>query len=65
MAQVQITTQLIAEPRLYGERVPNRLISPRIRRVQRRIVMLHDFFRTKVSPPATNMLSMVSASVFE
>lgn len=51
---------LVTEPRLYGERVPNRLISPRLRRVQRRIVMLHDFFRTKVVPPAANMLSMVS-----
>lgn len=47
-------------PRLFGEKVPNRLISPRMRRVQRRIVMLHDFFRTKVVPPASNMLSMVS-----
>lgn len=51
----------LAGPRLYGEKVPNRLISPRVRRVQRRIVMLHDFFRTKVVPPAANMLSMVSA----
>lgn len=46
-------------PRLYGEKIPNRLISPRLRRVQSRIVMLHDFFRTKVVPTAANMLSMV------
>lgn len=46
-------------PRRYGDAVPNRMISPRVRRVQRRIVMLHDFFRTKVVPPASNMLSMV------
>lgn len=51
------------EPRLFGEKVPNRLISPRVRRVQRRIVMLHDFFRTKVVPPASNMLSMVSVKM--
>lgn len=55
-----MTPDHLSEPRLYGEKVPNRLIAPRLRRVQRRIVMLHDFFRTKVVPPAANMLSMVS-----
>jgi len=47
-------------PRLYGEKLHYRYINPRNKRVQRRIVMLHDFFRTKVVPPAANMLSMVS-----
>lgn len=47
-------------PRLFGDQLQFRFISPRNRRVQRRIVMLHDFFRTKVTPPASNMLSMVS-----
>lgn len=46
-------------PRLYGDELKFRFISPRNRKVQRRLVMLHDFFRTKVSPPASNMLSMV------
>lgn len=46
-------------PKLYGEQLQFRFISPRNRRVQKRIVMLHDFFRTKVNPPASNMLSMV------
>ncbi|CAD7086125.1 unnamed protein product [Hermetia illucens] len=45
-------------PRLYGDKVPNKLLSPRLRRVQQRIVMLHDYFRTKVIPSASNMLSM-------
>lgn len=46
-------------PKLYGENLKFRYISPRNKRVQKRIVMLHDFFRTKVNPPASNMLSMV------
>ena len=46
-------------PRLYGDKLQYRFISPRNRKVQRRLVMLHDFFRTKVEPPAANMLSMV------
>ncbi|CAG9798066.1 unnamed protein product [Chironomus riparius] len=45
-------------PRLYGDKLHYRYINPRNKRVQRRIVMLHDFFRTKVVPPAANMLSM-------
>ncbi|XP_039433109.1 cysteine-rich venom protein-like isoform X2 [Culex pipiens pallens] len=45
-------------PRLYGDKLPTKVISPRTRKVQRRIVVLHDFFRTKVVPPAANMLSM-------
>lgn len=46
-------------PKLYGDQLQFRFISPRNRKVQRRLVMLHDFFRTKVNPPASNMLSMV------
>lgn len=49
----------LAVPRLYGDKLQFRFITPRNRRVQRRLVMLHDFFRTKVTPPAANMLSMV------
>ncbi|XP_055546084.1 cysteine-rich venom protein TEL1-like isoform X2 [Wyeomyia smithii] len=45
-------------PRLYGDRLSMKAISPRTRKVQRRIVVLHNFFRTKVAPPASNMLSM-------
>lgn len=52
-----------AVPRLYGDKLPAKVISPRARKVQRRIVVLHDFFRTKVVPPASNMLSMVSEAV--
>lgn len=47
-------------PQIYGDKVPHRMISTKLKRVQRRIVMLHDYFRTKVLPPASNMLSMVS-----
>ncbi|XP_037032258.1 cysteine-rich venom protein pseudecin-like [Bradysia coprophila] len=45
-------------PQIYGDKVPQRMISTKLKRVQRRIVMLHDYFRTKVLPPASNMLSM-------
>lgn len=45
-------------PKIYGDKLPSKLISPHIRKNQKRIVMLHDYFRTKVSPPAANMLSM-------
>lgn len=47
-------------PQIYGDKVPQRMISTKLKRVQRRIVMLHDYYRTKVLPPAANMLSMVS-----
>lgn len=30
-----------------------------MRKVQDRIVMIHDYFRSKVRPKAANMLSMV------
>lgn len=37
------------------------MLVPSVKRVQQRIVTLHDYFRNKVSPPAANMLSMVSS----
>ncbi|ETN60767.1 catrin [Anopheles darlingi] len=46
-------------PRLYGDKLPTKAISPRLRKVQRRIVMLHDSYRSKVVPPAANMLNML------
>lgn len=51
---------MLTAPQIYGDNVPLRMISTKLKRVQRRIVMLHDYFRTKVLPPASNMLSMVS-----
>lgn len=51
-------------PRIFGDKVPQQSIATRNAKVQRRIVMLHDYFRTKVEPPASNMLSMVSAMIF-
>ena len=47
-------------PRLFGDKLEYKFISTRSRKVQKRIVMLHDFFRTKTIPSAANMLSMVS-----
>ncbi|GAB0089408.1 cysteine-rich venom protein-like [Sergentomyia squamirostris] len=46
------------KPRIFGDRVPAKLIAPHLKKVQQRIVLLHDYFRTKVIPPASNMLIM-------
>lgn len=44
----------------YGDKVPHRILNTNSRRVQHRIVMLHNYFRTSVRPSASNMLAMVS-----
>lgn len=46
--------------RYYGDKVPQRLLNTNSRRVQHRIVMLHNYLRTNVRPSASNMLEMVS-----
>lgn len=47
-------------PRLYGDRIPTRVLTPSNKKVQRKIVIYHNFFRTRVTPTAANMLVMVS-----
>ncbi|XP_043275296.1 serotriflin-like isoform X2 [Venturia canescens] len=45
-------------PRLYGDRIPTRVLTPSNKKVQRKIVIYHNFFRTRVTPTAANMLVM-------
>lgn len=56
---------LFKVPRLYGDKLQYKFISTRSRKVQKRIVMLHDFFRTKTVPSAANMLSMVRNLIYK
>uniref|UniRef100_T1H5I9 SCP domain-containing protein n=1 Tax=Megaselia scalaris TaxID=36166 RepID=T1H5I9_MEGSC len=39
-------------PQFYGDSISDRVLLPSLKRVQQRIVTLHDYFRNKVSPPA-------------
>ncbi|KAH0564101.1 hypothetical protein KQX54_009268 [Cotesia glomerata] len=45
-------------PRLYGDKIPTRVLTPSNKKVQRKIVLYHNFFRTHVTPTAANMLVM-------
>ncbi|XP_058804919.1 cysteine-rich secretory protein 2-like [Phymastichus coffea] len=45
-------------PRLYGDRIPRRVLTTSDKKVQRKIVLYHNFFRSRVEPPAANMLVM-------
>jgi len=45
-------------PRLFGARVHFRSLCPSRRRIRRRLVHYHNFFRTRVRPSASNMLAM-------
>ncbi|XP_054284405.1 cysteine-rich secretory protein 2-like [Macrosteles quadrilineatus] len=46
------------KPRVYGDKLPRRVLTPSSRQVQRKIVVYHNFFRTHVHPAAADMLSM-------
>ena len=50
------------EPKYYGSKVPVELLNPAHRSTQRKIVMYHNFFRSRVHPPAADMLAMVRFS---
>ncbi|CAG9771976.1 unnamed protein product [Ceutorhynchus assimilis] len=45
-------------PKLMGDRLPFRAISPERQRVRNKIVMYHNYFRSRVEPRAGNMLKM-------
>ena len=51
---------LLSAPRLYGERVPVKLLRTSSSKVRQKIVDTHNYLRTQVKPPAANMLVMVS-----
>ncbi|KAL7645437.1 UNVERIFIED_CONTAM: hypothetical protein RMT77_003823 [Armadillidium vulgare] len=45
-------------PRIFGNKLKLRSLEPGKDKIQKRLVQYHNFFRTKVSPPASNMLAM-------
>ncbi|KAG8227049.1 hypothetical protein J437_LFUL013232 [Ladona fulva] len=46
------------KPKVFGDRIPIKMLSPANRKVQRKIALYHNFFRSRVTPPASDMLSM-------
>ncbi|XP_026468327.1 cysteine-rich secretory protein 2-like [Ctenocephalides felis] len=46
------------KPKVYGDKIPLRGLTPRFRALQKKIVLYHNFFRTKVDPRPANMLRM-------
>ncbi|XP_015836142.1 cysteine-rich secretory protein 2 isoform X2 [Tribolium castaneum] len=46
------------EPKIVGDKIPLNAIMPNRRKMQRKIVQYHNYFRTKVVPRAANMLRM-------
>lgn len=46
-------------PKLMGDHLPFRAITPERLRVRNKIVMYHNYFRSQVEPKASNMLKMV------
>ncbi|KAK1133586.1 hypothetical protein K0M31_011386 [Melipona bicolor] len=55
---------LLSAPRLYGERVPVKLLRTSSSKVRQKIVDTHNYLRTQVKPSAANMLVMVSPLAF-
>ncbi|XP_064466690.1 cysteine-rich venom protein LEI1-like isoform X2 [Ornithodoros turicata] len=49
---------VLPRPKVYGDRLSKRVLDPRYRLVNKRIVLYHNFFRTRVDPPASDMLEM-------
>lgn len=48
------------EPRKYGDSIPTGALLPLYNhQIQRKIVLYHNVFRSKVTPTAANMLKMV------
>ena len=48
-----------AEPRVSPKKISLDHIDPRKRKVQDLIVSIHNYYRAKVDPPASNMLEVV------
>lgn len=47
-------------PKFFGDKVPVKMLNPVHQSTQKKIVMYHNFFRSRVHPPAADMLAMVS-----
>lgn len=48
----------LPRPKVYGNMLPKRSLDTRYRPVMKRVVLYHNFFRTRVDPPASDMLEM-------
>ncbi|KAL3282019.1 hypothetical protein HHI36_005222 [Cryptolaemus montrouzieri] len=46
-------------PKIMGDRIPLSILKPERERIKQKIVTIHNVFRTKVKPSASNMLKMV------
>jgi hypothetical protein len=57
---------IYAGPKWSGDRIPHKRLLPNNGLIQRKIVTYHNYFRSRVQPPAGNMLKMVrfSASIY-
>ena len=51
--------QFIIGPTIHHSKIDLKFVSPRRKIVQKMIVDIHDHYRSKVTPPASNMLKMV------
>lgn len=61
--KIYITNTLLIilfRPLIHGGKLSHKVLQPSHRPVQKKIVVYHNFFRSKVQPPASDMLSMVS-----
>ncbi|KAI9561935.1 hypothetical protein GHT06_012898 [Daphnia sinensis] len=45
-------------PKFFGDKVPVKMLNPVHQSTQKKIVMYHNFFRSRVHPPAADMLAM-------
>uniref|UniRef100_A0A4Q8K315 U102-Liphistoxin-Lth1a_1 n=1 Tax=Liphistius thaleban TaxID=1905330 RepID=A0A4Q8K315_9ARAC len=48
----------LSRPKLYGSAIPQKDLDPSHPSTQKKIVLMHNFFRSRVDPPASDMLEM-------
>uniref|UniRef100_A0A4Q8K1D9 U86-Liphistoxin-Lth1a_1 n=1 Tax=Liphistius thaleban TaxID=1905330 RepID=A0A4Q8K1D9_9ARAC len=48
----------LTRPKLYGEAIPKRDLDTRHHGTKKKIVLMHNFYRSRVDPPASDMLEM-------
>lgn len=46
------------KPKVFGDKIPYRSLQPKYKKVQEKIVSVHNYFRSRVKPQAANMLRM-------
>lgn len=59
-----LTVFPILGPKFFGDKVPVKMLNPVHQSTQKKIVMYHNFFRSRVHPPAADMLAMVKFKFF-